>query len=117
MVLWPKFHTRQGYEDQKRLKAGFKVNEYTGCWEWQGAKDPDGYGAIKWRGKKLNTHKVYWEYFGGEIPQHEDGRPYDLDHLCRNRICCNPRHLEPVTRTVNTKRGRAGYANNIYHVG
>ncbi|PWG73550.1 hypothetical protein DF186_22500 [Enterococcus hirae] len=42
------------------------------------------------------------------MPTHDDGRPYDLDHLCRNRICCNPRHLEAVPRKINTLRGKAG---------
>jgi hypothetical protein len=107
-VDWPEIYTRDQYNHQQKLKNGFKINEYTGCWEWQGAADPDGYGAIRWKGKKRNTHKVMYEYLVGEIPNHDDGRPYDLDHLCRNRICCNPEHLEPVTRTVNTRRGDAG---------
>lgn len=70
------------------------------CWEWQGAKI-DGYG---WFGRKDPgsnlTHRWTWERLVGPVPE-----GLDLDHLCRNRACCNPDHLEPVTRRVNLLRG------------
>lgn len=79
------------------------------CWLWTGAKAVNGYGVIG-RGPRNATgtrlvHRIVWELLVGEIP---DG--YDLDHLCRVRACCNPDHLEPVTRAENVARGgrRAG---------
>jgi hypothetical protein len=76
-----------------------------GCWVWGGAHDPTGYGVIfgtldGGRYRKLYTHRVAYTVHVGPIP---DGR--DLDHLCRNRWCCNPEHLEPVTRRENLLRG------------
>lgn len=71
-----------------------------GCWVWTGALNKAGYGAIGSGTKVLRTHRVAYEHFVGPIP---DG--LQLDHLCRNRACCNPAHLEPVTNLENWKRG------------
>jgi hypothetical protein len=70
----------------------------TPCWIWQWYIDPTGYGKIggKW------AHRVYFKAFKGEIPS-----GLEIDHLCRNRPCVNPRHLEAVTRQQNVRRGRA----------
>lgn len=73
-----------------------------GCWVFTGAVCPRGYGRVGSRtepGQTL-THRVVYEFLIGPIP---DGLV--LDHLCRNRRCCNPWHLEPVTAQVNTDRG------------
>lgn len=69
-----------------------------GCWEWQGARQR-GYGRIRSGANVLRVHRVTYEAMVGPIP---DG--LDLDHLCRNRSCCNPAHLEPVTRRENLFR-------------
>jgi hypothetical protein len=80
-----------------------KVRETSdGCWEWTGPK-VNGYGVIgagMRGGKTLRVHRVTYTYFVDEVPA-----GLDLDHLCRNRSCCNPWHLEPVTRSVNLLRG------------
>jgi hypothetical protein len=74
-----------------------------GCWEWQGSKTPKGYGRIR-VGEKLHyVHRIAYEVHVTEIPAGTQ-----LDHLCRNRACVNPSHLEPVTNRVNTIRGDAG---------
>jgi hypothetical protein len=75
---------------------------YTGCWWWLGELNRNGYGRVWHNGKKRMVHKVTWESVHGPVPE-----GLVLDHKCRNRRCCNPRHLEPVTVQVNTRRGGA----------
>jgi len=79
--------------------------DFTGiCWEWTGHLR-DGYGLLAatrsdGRPTTANVHRVVWEELVGLI---SDG--LQLDHLCRNRRCANPDHLEPVTQAVNVRRG------------
>jgi len=70
------------------------------CWEWTGADNGKGYGQF-WDGQQLvPAHRIAFEWLRGEIPE-----GLELDHLCRNKKCVNPMHLELVTRSENTKRG------------
>ncbi len=72
----------------------------SGCWEWQGTLSR-GYGDFYVRQQKTaKAHRLTYNYFKGEIPQ-----GLEIDHLCRNKRCVNPDHLEVVTRSVNTLRG------------
>lgn len=78
-----------------------KVDKTDTCWLWTGAISDTGYGAF--RAEVLTSaHRYSYELNVGPIP---DGLV--LDHLCRNRACCNPEHLEAVTQRVNTYRGEA----------
>lgn len=83
-------------------KVGHEVDADTGCWNWQGSIDPDGYGKVT---RLLNgesfalAHRFYYTLFVGPIPDE-----LALDHLCRNRRCVNPDHLEPVTWQENILR-------------
>lgn len=75
------------------------------CWLWTGATNRSGYGVIN-AGRRIGpvvVHRAVWELLVGPIPA-----GLELDHLCRVRACCNPDHLEPVTRAVNVARGSRG---------
>jgi hypothetical protein len=71
------------------------------CWEWLAVRTTHGYGQFMRSGPGSRlAHRWTWETLVGPVPE-----GLDLDHLCRNRACCNPDHLEPVTRRVNQLRG------------
>ena len=72
------------------------------CWHWTGAASHDGYGRVYTERGVKYAHRVVWELLVGPIPE-----GLVIDHLCRNRSCVNPDHLEPVTRKENQRRGQA----------
>lgn len=88
----------------ERLQEQYEVNAETGCWEWTGSLNHGGYGQFTIDGVRHPAHRAAWMILVG--PDGIDG--LDIDHLCRNRKCVNPEHLEPTTRSVNLSRGIGG---------
>lgn len=74
-----------------------------GCWEWGGYIGTHGYGSITYKNERLLVHRLAYETMKGPIPADKV-----IDHLCRNRWCVNPDHLEVVTQRENVHRGDAG---------
>ncbi len=96
-----------------RFNEKWTLEYDSGCWLWTATRDPLGYGQMGvgsmvdgTRGLR-GAHRVGYELYVGPIPP-----GLDLDHLCRNPSCVNPRHLEPVTHKENVLRGIGPAATN-----
>ena len=105
----------QGRTVEERLWALVDRRGPDECWPWKGSLSR-GYGHIKYDAVNTSVHRVAYELTIGPIPV-----GLDLDHVCHSndktcrggptcphRACCNPAHLEPVPKSVNSKRGRIG---------
>lgn len=90
--------------------AKISIDE-NGCWNWTGTKH-NGYGSVLFyrRGvsgsRNKNAYVAMYELKVGPVPS-----GLELDHLCRNKACCNPAHLEPVTHKENVLRGESLFAH------
>lgn len=83
----------------ERVLARCATTEPGSCWTWTGGTTR-GYGRIRIGAGRFYVHRVAYEALVGPIPE-----GMQLDHLCRNRSCVNPEHLEPVTCRTNLMRG------------
>lgn len=93
--------------DKCRVLAYTNTKSPNGCWEWLGATFVgNGYGQVTHGDVPTKlAHRFSYIAFNGPVPP-----DLVLDHLCRNRRCVNPAHLEPVTPQVNVIRGNVGVA-------
>lgn len=80
-------------------KPDYAVDPDTGCWVWLKSKNPSGYGWSHINRKTMMAHKVYYIRYKGKVPL-----GLEIDHLCRNKSCVNPDHLEAVTAQENQHR-------------
>lgn len=88
---------------EERLWEKIEIPDRVGCWVWRGCVRPDGYGVIGKEGGRgaglYRVHRLVYELKVGPIP---DGM--SIDHLCKNTVCVNPDHLQPVPPGENTWR-------------
>lgn len=94
---------------EERFWAKVTGGDVDQCWEWTGSRAGGGYGEfyvskIKGKQRKMPAHRWAYETLRVEIPF-----GLQLDHLCRNRECVNPWHLEPVTHLENNRRGEKAH--------
>lgn len=80
-----------------------KSADAEGCWLWTKKVGWQGYGVARVNGRTVSAHRGAYELFVGPVPV-----GLVLDHLCRNRLCVRPDHLEPVTNAENIRRGQGG---------
>lgn len=85
---------------EERFWAKVDRSNPDGCWPWLGVVNDGGYGIIKIQYRKTRAHRVAYELSVGPIPH-----GLVTDHICRNRRCVNPAHLEVVTNKENIRRG------------
>ena len=82
--------------------------EPTGCWRYLGGPFNTPYGHLTLNGKLMTAHRFYYLHYKGEI-----GEGNHVDHLCRNKRCVNPNHLEAVSPKENVRRAhRATHCDN-----
>lgn len=79
-----------------------KINFTDSCWYWTAGKTKAGYGMFVEKGKHIYAHRFAYKTFKSKLT-----KGLVLDHLCRNRACVNPEHLEEVTMKTNYERGVA----------
>lgn len=77
-----------------------KVDKSSSCWSWKAYVNRGGYGVFTINRHKILAHRVAFELVRGHISE-----GLVIDHLCRNRACVNPSHMEPVTQKTNVLRG------------
>lgn len=98
-----------GFSPAKKPKKKVRMIDLNDCWLYLGGPRSYGPSTVEGYGMYNRTmaHRASYEIYKGPIPE-----GLEIDHLCRNRRCINPDHLEPVTRKENILRGESPTATN-----
>lgn len=90
-------------KDIQRFQKLIELDLLTGCWLWKNFLN-HGYGEFYINGKQDYAHRVSYQHWNGGIP-----KGLEIDHLCKNKNCVNPEHLETVTHAENIQRSKSLY--------
>lgn len=100
-------------KDLRRILSRCEIGD---CWWWTGSYCPKtgygkaGVGSLTDGTRRVaNVHRFVYETLVGVLPN----RRVILDHLCRNKLCVNPDHLEPVNHSINALRGYSPTRNKV----
>lgn len=95
-----------------KSKLAYSAETFRGspCWIFTGSLDSSGYGLLWSVNTMRKAHRLTYVEAKGPIP-----KGLQIDHLCRNRACCNPDHLEAVTTQENTRRGKLSEARGKFN--
>lgn len=102
-VLWSKINLDGPYPDASDVLV---TAPNTRCWVWTGSRSNGRYGSFRLGTKTVQAHRAAYILLVGQLSD-----DLVLDHLCRNNVCVNPTHLEPVTQSENTLRGKLGHGH------
>lgn len=91
----------------RRLIINTRQNR-RGCLIWTLTLTEKGYGRLNVNGIMIKAHRLSYTMFYGKIPKNKV-----IDHLCRNRACINPAHLQAVSNKTNIRRGKVVKANKL----
>lgn len=97
-------------ESISRIFAKIKIDPVTKCWIWIGATTTNGYGNVRVNKIGYRTHRLMYMWLVDPIPNGKGKNIPVLDHICNNRLCCNPAHLRLISDKENILKGNGATA-------